>query len=89
VSTINHMPLRPISVRALQIALLLEIVWALFVADWVHRYTAHVPWQQVVFSYVGAVAVPAIAIVVVTWLVDQVVSASQLRSVWAKGRGWR
>jgi hypothetical protein len=88
------MPNRPTRPRALQIALVVEIVWALFLAYWVHRqYSATrglsgvtVGWQYLTVTYVQTLAPTAIAIVVVTWLVDQVVSSSDLKATWDRCR---
>ena len=58
-------------IRALEVALALEILWAAFLVYEVHwrRPTGVSPWDQQVLFVSQLWAAPAIAIVVIVWLI--------------------
>jgi hypothetical protein len=63
--------------RVLQVAVALELVWAVFLGYEVHRQFAGsqlsrfgVPWDVKVLTFMQQWAAPAIAIVVAAWVVD-------------------
>jgi hypothetical protein len=57
-------------IRALEVALALEILWAAFVVYDIHwRPTGSAPWDQEVLFGSQIWAAPAIATVVIVWLV--------------------
>jgi len=61
-------------------ALVFEGLWAVFVAYWVHHahpFTQALGWQYSLLTFFGNWATPAIAGVVVIWLIDA--AAVQLR----------
>jgi hypothetical protein len=61
-------------IRALELALALEILWAAFLVYDVHwrRLAGSVPWNEQVLFVSQVWAGPAIAIVVVVWVVRAV-----------------
>jgi hypothetical protein len=62
------------SARALQVALGIEVIWAGFLIYEVHdqRSTAGSPWDAQVQFFAQSWAAPAIAIVVIVWLIGTV-----------------
>jgi uncharacterized membrane protein YkvI len=76
--------IRPLTVRALQVAVVLEVLWAVLVADEVHRVYSgpfvgriSMPWDVQALNFMRDWATPAIAIVAVVWLAD--IGVSKLR----------
>jgi hypothetical protein len=75
--------IRPFTVRALQVAVVLEVFWAVFIAYEVHRVYSgpfvgriSMPWDVQVLNFMHDWATPAIAIAAVVWLAD--IGVSQL-----------
>jgi hypothetical protein len=70
--------IRPISARAVQIAVGFEVAWALFLAYEVHHRSSGGfgtgGWQLELLNFIASWANAAIAIVVVTWLADAAVA---------------
>lgn len=69
--------IRPLTARALQVAVALEVLWAVLVAHEVHRVYSGpsigritMPWDVQVLNFMHDWAAPAIAIVAIVWLVD-------------------
>ena len=69
--------IRPFTVRALQVAVVLEVLWAGLVAYEVHRVFSgpfvgriSMPWDVQVLNFMRDWATPALAIVAVVWLAD-------------------
>jgi putative hemolysin len=70
--------IRPFTVRALQVAVVLEVLWAGLVAYEVHRavFSApfvgrfSMPWDVQILNVMRDWANPALAIVAVVWLAD-------------------
>jgi hypothetical protein len=62
------------SARALQVALAIEVMWAGFLIYEVHHQgaTAGAPWDFQVQFFAQSWSAPAIAIVVIVWLVETV-----------------
>jgi hypothetical protein len=62
------------SARALQVALAIEVIWAGFLIYEVHdrRSMAGSPWDVQVQFFAQWWAAPAIAIVVIVWLIETV-----------------
>jgi hypothetical protein len=69
-----------ITPRAVQVAVVLEAAWALFLAYEIHRHSSGMSggWQLQLLNFVQEWAEAAVAIVVVTWLVD--VAVAQYRN---------
>lgn len=69
---------RLITPRALQVALGLEVAWALFLAYEIHHHSGGGlgigGWQLQVLSFISEWASPAVAIVVVTLLAELVLA---------------
>jgi hypothetical protein len=65
-----------ISRRAAQMAVAIEIAWALFLAYEIHSHAQYavfgstLGWDVQIANFILQWAAPAIAIVVVTWLID-------------------
>jgi hypothetical protein len=59
--------------RAVEVAVVLEVVWALYAAYVVHHYV-HLSWRIAILNFVDDWAHAAVAIVVVTWLGDVAVA---------------
>jgi len=75
--------IRPFTVRALQVAVVLEVLWAVLAAYEVHRVYSgpfvgriSMPWDVQVLNFMHEWATPAIAIVAVLWLAE--IGVSQL-----------
>jgi hypothetical protein len=73
--------IRPLTVRALQLTVVLEVLWAVLVAYEVHRVFSgpavgriSMPWDVQVLNFMHDWATPAIAIIAVVWLADLGVS---------------
>jgi hypothetical protein len=64
-----------LSLRALQVALAIEVIWTGFLIYEYHyqRSTAGAPWDLQVQFFAQAWAAPAIAIVVIVWLIEAVI----------------
>jgi hypothetical protein len=63
----------PIRIRALQTAVAIEVLWAAFVFYEVcYGPTGSTPWDSQVQFFAAWWAAPAIAIVVIVWLIDVV-----------------
>ena len=62
------------SARALQVALGIEVIWAAFLIYDVHHQgsTAGAPWDFQVQFFAQSWSAPAIAIVVLVWLIETV-----------------
>ena len=58
-------------IRALEVALALEVLWAAFLVYEVHwrREMSSFPWDEQVLFFAQFWAAPAIAILVIVWLV--------------------
>jgi hypothetical protein len=76
--------IRPLTVRALQVAVVLEILWAVLDAYEVHRVYSgpfvgriSMPWDVQVLNFMHDWATPAIAIVAIVWLAE--IGVSMLR----------
>jgi hypothetical protein len=73
------MSISTISRQAVQVAIAVEIAWALFLAYEIHSHAqyatfgATLGWDVQLANFILQWAAPAIAIVVVTWLVDTAV----------------
>jgi hypothetical protein len=67
------------SARARQVALAIEVIWAGFLIYEVHdqRPTAGAPWDAQVQFFAQSWAAPAIAIVVIVWLVETVANEAR------------
>jgi hypothetical protein len=75
--------IRPFTVRALHVAVVLEVLWAVLAAYEVHRVYSgpfvgriSMPWDVQVLNFMHEWATPAIAIVAVVWLAE--IGVSQL-----------
>jgi hypothetical protein len=69
--------IRPLTVRALQVAVVLEVLWAVLAAYEAHRVFSGpfvgritMPWDVQVLNFMRDWATPALAIVAVVWLAD-------------------
>jgi hypothetical protein len=78
--------IRPFTVRALQVAVVLEVLWAVLAAYEVHRVYSGpfagriaMPWDVQVLNFTHDWATPAIAILAVVWLADIGVSEFRRR----------
>ena len=69
------MNIQGLSLRALQVALAIEVIWAGFLIYEVHdqRSTAGAAWDLQVQFFAQAWSAPAIAIVVTVWLIEAVI----------------
>jgi hypothetical protein len=63
----------PPTARAVQVAVALELAWATFLLYVTHHYE-HQSWRLVAVNVINGWADAAVAIVVVTWLVDVAVA---------------
>lgn len=78
--------IRPFTVRALEVAVVLEVLWAVLVAYEAHRVFSGpfvgritMPWDVQVLNFMHDWATPALAIVAVVWLADIGVSKVRRR----------
>jgi hypothetical protein len=64
--------------RAVQIAVAIEVAWAIYAAYVVHHYTPQT-WRLAIINFVDTWAHAAVAIVVMTWLADIAVAQRRER----------
>ena len=76
--------IRPPTVRALQVAVVLEVLWAVLAAYEAHRVFSGpfvgritMPWDVQALNFMRGWATPALAIVAIVWLAD--IGVSMLR----------